>query len=174
MAKVITISGKARHGKDTTAEIIKEELELKGAKVAIIHYADYLKFVGKQYFGWNGIKDIAGRTLLQWLGTDKIRNKDNDFWVRTVHLLMRVLEDDYDYFIIPDTRFPNEMEFLKTEGWKVVTMLIKRKNFSNGLTESQLNHPSETALDNYCFDYYMEASDIGDIEDNVRYFLEME
>ena len=43
--KVLCISAKARHGKDTAAEIIKEYLESLNKKVLIIHYADLLKFV---------------------------------------------------------------------------------------------------------------------------------
>ena len=63
--RVITISGKARSGKDTTALLLKEALEKKGYRVLITHYADLLKFVCKEYFGWNGEKDEEGRTLIQ-------------------------------------------------------------------------------------------------------------
>ena len=45
MKKVICISAKARHGKDTAAEILKEYLEHKGQRVLITHYADLLKFI---------------------------------------------------------------------------------------------------------------------------------
>ena len=41
--KIIAISGKAQHGKDTTAEFLKSELETHGYKVQIAHYADLLK-----------------------------------------------------------------------------------------------------------------------------------
>lgn len=159
-ATVITISGKARHGKDTSAQILKSFLENAGKKVLIIHYADYLKFICKQYFGWNGEKDLAGRTLLQLVGTEKVRAKEPDFWVSIVDKFMNVFQDDYDYFIIPDTRFPNEIEFLKKAGWIVMTIKVIRPDFDNGLTEKQRNHPSETALDDYEFDYIMSATDI--------------
>ena len=59
------ISGKMRHGKDTCAQFIKEELERMDKRVLIIHYADYLKFILKQYFGWDGEKNEEGRKLLQ-------------------------------------------------------------------------------------------------------------
>ena len=43
--KVITISGKAQNGKDTTAGLLKAALEADGYKVLITHYADLLKYI---------------------------------------------------------------------------------------------------------------------------------
>ena len=50
--KVITISGKAQNGKDTTAGLLKAALEADGYKVLITHYADLLKYICKQFFGY--------------------------------------------------------------------------------------------------------------------------
>ena len=63
---VIMISGKAESGKDFTASILKEELEKKGRKILIVHYADYLKFIAKEYFGWDGVKDEKGRNIFAY------------------------------------------------------------------------------------------------------------
>ena len=71
--KIITISGKAQHGKDTTAEMLKKKLEELQYKVLIIHYADYVKYVCRQYFNWDGNKDEKGRTILQQVGTNLAR-----------------------------------------------------------------------------------------------------
>jgi len=46
--KVITFSGKAQHGKDTTAKYVKETLQSCGKRVVILHFADYLKYVCKE------------------------------------------------------------------------------------------------------------------------------
>ena len=62
---VITVSAKAQHGKDSFATAFKKIAEENENKVLIIHYGDILKYVCKQYFGWNGEKDEVGRTLLQ-------------------------------------------------------------------------------------------------------------
>ena len=67
--KIINISGKAMAGKDTCALILKEKLESKNKKVLITHFADLVKYVSKQFFNWNGIKDEQGRTILQRIGT---------------------------------------------------------------------------------------------------------
>ena len=43
--KVILVSAKAQHGKDTVANIMKDQLEGMNKKVLICHYADLLKFI---------------------------------------------------------------------------------------------------------------------------------
>ena len=150
--KVLTVSGYAMAGKDLSAVILKEKFELTGKKVLVLHYADYLKFIARQYFNWDGNKDEKGRTLLQRLGTDKIRAIFPNFWVDTVVSLIKVFESDFDYFIIPDSRFENELTAMK-DNFDTICIKIIRLNFDNGLTKTQKNHPSETALDGYTFDY---------------------
>ena len=48
--KIITVSGKARHGKDFTANAIADILKGKGNKVLITHYADLLKFICRNMY----------------------------------------------------------------------------------------------------------------------------
>ena len=67
--KVILISGKAGHGKDTLAGYMKNFMEKRGKRVLIIHYGDLLKYICKSLFGWDGQKDEKGRTLLQYVGS---------------------------------------------------------------------------------------------------------
>ena len=57
--KVILISGKAQHGKDTVANMICRRLREDSHKVLVTHYADLLKFICTYYFGWDGIKNEA-------------------------------------------------------------------------------------------------------------------
>lgn len=144
--KVVLISGKAGHGKDTLAGLLKQELEQNGNTVAVSHYADLLKFICKQFFGWNGEKDEAGRKLLQRIGTDTIRAQDPDFWVRTLAEILSLLKGFFDYVIIPDTRFPNEITYIKSR-FDAVHIRVYRQEYESLLTEEQQNHPSETALD---------------------------
>lgn len=150
--RVILVSGKAQNGKDTTAFIMRELLEKQQKKVLIIHYADNLKLFAKNYFGWNGIKDENGRKLLQWLGTDVIRKNYKDTWVDMIIALLKGIKTLYDYIIIPDVRFPNEVDKM-CDNFDCVTIRIIRPNFNNGLTDEQKNHPSETALDDYPMEY---------------------
>ncbi|MCE5220035.1 MAG: hypothetical protein LLF98_01905 [Clostridium sp.] len=153
--QIINISGKAQHGKDTTSLILKEKLESKNKKVLIAHYADLLKYEAKQFFNWNGLKDEQGRHILQYIGTDVIRAKNPNYWVDFVKEFLTMFQNEWDYVIIPDCRFPNECEAWKIDGWSNVTVRVVRGNFISNLTTEQLNHPSETALDDYKFDYYI-------------------
>lgn len=149
--KIYCICGKAQNGKDTTALMMKEIIEnTTDNKVLITHYADVLKYVCRTFFGWDGNKDEKGRTLLQYVATEKVRNIDPDFWVDFIGRLMAVFSNEWDYVLIADTRFENEIKTLKKYGLDDITVLrVVRDNFDNGLTEEQKNHLSEIALDNY-------------------------
>lgn len=153
--KVIAISGKARHGKDTAAAMLKEELEADGCRVLIAHYGDLVKYVCRTFFGWNGEKDEAGRTLLQRVGTDVIRAKNESFWVRFIVNILSFFSEEWDYVLIPDCRFPNEIMYLRTAGFDVTHLRVIRPGFTSPLTPEQQRHPSETALDGTEADVYL-------------------
>lgn len=162
--KVICISGKAQHGKDTTAGYLKEFLEERGKKVLICHYGDLVKYICKTFFDWDGQKDEKGRTLLQYVGTDVIRAQNNDYWVKFIHDILYMFYDEWDYVLIPDCRFPNEIEYM-TNSWVGVTHVrVVRNNpyWTSPLTEEQQKHPSETALDGYSCNYVI--SNYSDLE----------
>ena len=159
--KVICISGKAQHGKDTSAGFMKEFLEAKGKKVLIAHYGDLVKYVCKTFFDWDGQKDEKGRTLLQYVGTDVVRTQEPDYWVNFIADMIQLFYNEWDYVLIPDCRFPNEIEYIQKVGrlddtpYDVTHIRVVRQNFVSPLTEEQQKHPSETALDNYPYDYMM-------------------
>lgn len=153
--RVICISGKARHGKDTSACILKEILEEKGNKVLIAHYGDLVKYICKTFFDWDGEKNVDGRSLLQRIGTDVIRKQQPDYWVSFIADILKFFDGEWDYVIIPDSRFPNEIDYLKEREFNVIHMRVIRQNFVSPLTPEQQNHPSETALDCVMPDYYI-------------------
>jgi len=120
----------------------KEILEVEGYTVLIAHYGDLVKYVCSTFFGWDGKKDSYGRTLLQYVGTDVVRKQDSEFWVRFIGDILSFFKKEWDYVLIPDCRFPNEIEYLKSLGHEVLHMRVNRKDFDNGLSEEQKNHPS--------------------------------
>ena len=172
MTHFILCSGRARHGKDTSAEIIKDNLEARGYKVLITHYADLLKFICKNFFGWNGEKDEAGRTLLQQVGTNCIREQDPDYWVDFVANLIRMFPNRYDFVLIPDTRFPNEIERIADAGFPATHVRIVRPDFESQLTEEQKNHPSETALDNTAPDFVIKNTTMSALRSQLQMFCD--
>lgn len=143
------------------ASFLKDELEKVNKKALIMHYADALKWILKDYYGWNGIKDEHGRSLLQQVGTDKVRASMPNYWTAVVVGFIDAISsyDDFDIAIIPDARFENEIELPEKILKDIVTVRINRtmpdgsKWVNPMLTQEQLNHPSETSLDKFNFDY---------------------
>lgn len=166
--KVICISGKAGHGKDTAALYLKEQLEVGENRVLIAHYGDLVKYVCKTFFNWDGQKDRAGREMLQTVGTDIVRDEDPDYWVRFISDMLNFFESSWDYVLIPDCRFQNEIEYLIESGFRVTHMRIIRDNYVSDMPEEQQIHISETALDDYLPDIYVHNSGyLGEFYDNL-------
>lgn len=166
--KVICISGKAGHGKDTAALFLKEQLVLSENSVLIAHFGDLVKYVCKTFFDWNGKKDEAGRELLQTIGTDIVRDEDPDYWVRFIADMLGFFEQAYDYVLIPDARFINEIEYLIKSGFDVTHIRVIRENYISDMPADQQNHISETALDDYVPDVYVYNSGyLGEFYENL-------
>ena len=112
MTEIVCISatGKARAAKDSVAKMLKEELEKEKKRVLVTYYAAPLRRICRDWFGWDGQNDEAGRSLLQYIGTDIVRARQPDFWVDFTLSLLSMLGDEWDYVIIPDIRFPNELD----------------------------------------------------------------
>ena len=161
MTNTIVISGKSGSGKDALAKFMKEELEKRGKRVLIIHYGDAVKWVLRDYFDWDGKKDAIGRTLLQQVGTDIVRACHPNFWTGIVVGLLQAFEpySNFDVALVPDARFPNEVDITLSNLKNCVSVRVERTNedgtkwINPDLTENQRNHPSETSLDCYAFDY---------------------
>lgn len=160
--KVILISAKAQHGKDTSALILKEIYEAENKRVLITHYADLLKYICRTFFNWNGEKDDYGRTLLQQVGTNTVGAQQPDFWVDFIISILNLFKDSWDVVIIPDCRFVNEVEKMRAH-FDTTLIRVIRPDFDNGLSEIQKQHPSETALDNFDFDHIIYNT--GSLED---------
>jgi hypothetical protein len=154
------LSGYARAGKDTVANILIKEHGFER-----IAYADALRGVAKQInpivsggekvrlsdvldtYGWEGAKDTFPevREFLQRLGVTLREVIDEDVWVNLAFRNINTYDDDARY-VVPDMRFPNEMGAVRFVGG--ATVRIERPGYGpvNG-------HISETALDNARFDY---------------------
>jgi hypothetical protein len=100
------------------------------------------------------------REFLQRLGTDAMRNGlHENVWVNSLmsdyklnsytRLNVTYIASKLPNWIITDTRFPNELEAVKSK--EAITIKVTR---NWGSTENLFNnHPSETALDDAEFDY---------------------
>lgn len=131
-----------------TNELTLERKDVDGnyCPVLVAHYGDLVKYVCKTFFGWNGEKDEYGRTLLQKVGTDAIRAKRPDYWVSFVADIMSFFPGEWDYVLIPDCRFPNEVDYIRNTGFSTVHLRVVRDGFVSPLTPEQQAHPSELEL----------------------------
>ena len=175
MNKVILVSGKANSGKDTTIDIAIEILKNKGYKSCKMAFAKYLKDLCKDYMGWNGDKDENGRTMLQYIGTDIIRDKLNwqTFHANRVCEDIQIVEDQYDFIFICDARFANELYYTKSVFLEKCTdLLVLRPNLESELSNSQKNHKSENALGDYEHsNLIVNDGDIGNLKGKVEHFI---
>lgn len=175
--RIYMLHAHAQSGKDTCAAIMKEEYEKRGKRVIIIAFADYVRLCLEKYYGVKDYKTPEGRTLIQHFATDLVRKNDPTFWGRTVGDLLKAIEDDFDYAIIPDWRFENEYGCLASRfaSHIIVPVLITRPDNekTDNMTESQRNHQSETELNDYKnFDYNI-INEHGKLEETKKQIIKI-
>ena len=177
MKKIILISGKAESGKSTCATYLKEQLENQGYKVVTDLFAKYIKRYLIDYYGWDGVtKDEFYRTKLQELGTDTIKEKLNykSFHAKRIAEDFQIIADDFDFFIIDDCRFRDEIYTMKAMfPDDCIAIRVNRYDFKSALTEEQLKHISECDLDRFKFDHTLHTrkTDISQLYDEADKFL---
>lgn len=130
---IVGLAGYAQAGKDATGEILVRDHGFERRA-----FADALKEIALA-IGWNGIKDDAGRQLLQNLGLAVRTNLHPDAWV------WPVLRDMPERLVITDVRFPNEAESIKAVGGVMVRVERPGVGPVNG-------HVSEVAIDDWPYD----------------------
>jgi len=95
------------------------------------------------------------RDALQKLGTEVRRKQNPDYWTQKFISFVGTLT--VDFVFVSDARFPNEMDtVVDNDGFAIrinltPDVLEKRRANRDGIiyTAEQLNHVSETALDDY-------------------------
>jgi hypothetical protein len=114
------------------------------------------------------------REFLQKLGTNALRDGlHSNIWVNALFADYQCVPADRapngwdcDNWVITDVRFPNEAKAIKDRGGIIIRIDRPGINAVN-------DHPSETALDNWNFDYKIaNVSDIISLKFNVKNILE--
>lgn len=167
---VVLIGGKKRHGKDTHAKSLQSKLKAQGKKVTLEHFATPIKSILIESGIVTGLEENKAleRPLFQIFGNDVMKKWfGNTVWADSMkHVLARLEEEGYDAVIIPDFRYPCEVEVLR-RSWVVRTFRVIRPN----LPEDPDTHSSENSLDDFTFDEYFSAENEGDIDLNARVML---
>lgn len=133
MTKYIGIGHYSKVGKTELAGAIAHKLYTSGHKAAEYPLARSLKYIVHQMYWWAGvgpeeyyekyrderynpIEKLGGMTyidLLVKVGTNAIRDQ---VWRDTWLEMMKAATKEDEYVIIPDIRFRNEANFIKTNG----------------------------------------------------------
>lgn len=175
MIKVLGFSGKARHGKDFCAAVAQEVAKESGFNMGRIALADVLKArVYGEAGGRYSLEQVfvnkppQVRDTLQQVGTERGRWVfGENFWTLQVEAMLYVFEKSMpflDAVVIPDIRFPNEVEFVKLGGTAPVNLsrVISRgpglqlhiKSDRPTLMGEFAQHASETSLDGVPDDFF--------------------
>lgn len=166
---IVLVSGKAESGKDTFYKLAVEECSpYRHFIIQRLAFGDYVKDIALQ-LGWNGAKDERGRALLQWIG-DGARQFDRDVWVKKAFKDLTTHVRLPDVLIITDCRYPNEAIKMQTFPSPCFVVRIERPKHINSLTADQRNNTSETAMDDFPFDYVIsnEFDDLTAYRNSVR------
>ncbi len=157
--KIFILSGKAKSGKNLVADKICSYYQNK--KCIQISYAFYLKNYVKNITGWDGCEEDKPREILQSIGINLIKNKiDNNLLIRRICEDITVYSYFYDVIVITDARLIDEVEIPKSKFENVFTIRIESKYYDNKMTIKQMQHITETNLDNYDkFDYVINDFD---------------
>jgi len=92
------------------------------------------------------MKLMTVRDFLRKLGTEAVRdNLHPNTWVNALFADYR---EGKDFWIVTDARFPNEAEVIKDKGGYLIR--VNRKEAPRS------DHPSETSLDSWVFDYVID------------------
>lgn len=144
---VVGFGHKARHGKNTAAD-----------------YAATMWYGNSQYSFAEALyqecRDLYGMTtkdpqLLQNHGM-KRRSENENYWIDKVFDKIDLNADRFSF--ISDVRFPNEAEKIKSVGGFVVDVRRLNQDGTPYVSPDRpADHPSETALDGYNFDFIITA-----------------
>lgn len=165
--KVIGITGNARAGKNHIASIL-------ALKYNMITWA--LAFPIKQrvfsiYDDWplenvigHAGKDDTLRDLLQQEGTERGRELlREDIWLRATEAFLYMVATEWRHLvtgvIITDIRFPNEAEYVKELGGKIIRVV----NRDLDLSSSMYKHASESHIDEIVPDIIIDNTGYPDI-----------
>ena len=162
---IFLICGRARHGKDEIAKIIKEYYHQKDMDTMNLRYAHYIKEYAKNITDWDGSEETKPRALLQMLGTDIIRKRiDKDLFIHRMIDDVTVYGYFFDVITVSDGRFVDEVVKLKKAFPNLITIHVNRPHFESCLAKEELAHPTEHGLDDF-HDYDYEIENDGTLED---------
>lgn len=174
---IIGISGKIGSGKNCVADLIQKHANIPFIQTAFakklkqivallceIDYFSTLSQVAKNIYIPEYESTIG--LMYQEIGTKVMRDSyKKDVWIKSLLLELKNKPGNY---IVTDVRFKNEADALKDNSAFLVRVSRKDNPVAKN-SNRDLNHPSETDLDNYSkFNYHIDNDgSLKDLEANV-------
>ena len=186
---IIGICGLIGSGKGTAADLLANSHGFEK-----VSFADSLKDAVAAVFGWPrhllegdsaesrswreevdtwwakrlSIPNLTPRWVLQYWGTEVLRRGfHDDIWVASIENKLRDTSRNY---VIPDTRFPNEIDMIKRNGGSV--WLVKRGEDPEWFTNYQRQYIIPEDI--HASEWAWALSDFDSIIDNTGTILELE
>lgn len=162
--RLIGLTGRKRHGKDSAYSMLKEML-VGRAHLYRFSFADALKQEVAEALGLS-VYQIEQekekyRPILQWWGTQWRRSQDPLYWIKQMERKLEFAHHFCDTGIITDVRFPNEADMVRRHNGLIVRVI-------RPCLESTDTHESETAMDHYPVDKVLVADNL----DGLRLLVE--
>ena len=141
--KIVGLGHYSRTGKDTLAGYILSACKQRGLNAKRVGFADEVKVVSQQLYGWAGLKNrefydrkenehlrdrplplLSDLTPVDvWVAVgNKMREVYPHTWIEKA-MDLGVNDSTLDILIISDVRFPNECEAIKGEGGNLVKVV---------------------------------------------------
>lgn len=162
--RILAFSGRKQSGKSTGAQYIESIINSHSLPISyrIYSFADPLKqdicmnilgLTYEQCYGsdedkntmtnlvWDG-EQLTARRAMEVIGTDIFRKLSHNVWVDAT--ISKIKRDGLDLAIIPDCRFPNEVDTILNDDGYVIRL---------GLDPFASSSNSESALDKNKYDW---------------------
>lgn len=161
---IVLVSGKRQHGKSSVGDYLANTYGFTQ-----LSFAAKLKQIARELFDVDvgrvhGALSPEDRQLLIDLGQD-MRKLRSTVWA---DYLVKYSYDDlvFSETVIADWRFLNEYEVMSALPATVVTVRVIRPGFV-GEDVAKMDDISETELDKFDFDYYLEAANLEELFSKV-------
>lgn len=160
---LIGLGNKCRQGKDIAAEAIRDyynrqlELAVKHNLRHRVPTAEIFKFAESLYEECRCNHGMIEKDapLLQRVGTER-RAQDPEYWIK--RCFDKIWATKPEIALISDVRYQNEAQFIRQNGGYLINVSRVSLDGTPFISADRpADHPSETELDDYEWDYFIKA-----------------
>ena len=175
--KIIGVLGRARSGKDTISGILIQELQSKGVNYKVVRLASPIKEAAVALFGFtheqlegpskemiDPVWNITPRSVFQKITDTTMREMGVQFFTKRLYQKYDASCESEKYIIIPDVRYPHDIEEIRRRGGLVIKVSRDDTNI--------IRHDCENIIDTLEGDVNINNSGtITDLHEQIRSVL---